>query len=103
MGNRKMSILGVIIAFLVVGCNVFDHSWAWIPPDFQDSTKNRDSGGKTTDDGNIKAPDLFETLHITLFVDLGMLFLAPHVSELRSLSRGLKHLCLLAGNAMSGF
>ena len=58
---------------------------------------------QTTDDGNTKAPDLFETLHITLFVDLGMLFLAPHVSELRSLSRGLKHLCLLAGNAMSGF
>ncbi len=33
MGGKKVSMLGVILAFLLVGCNALDHSWAWIPPD----------------------------------------------------------------------
>ncbi len=33
MVSRKVSVLGVILTFLFVGCNALDHSWAWIPPD----------------------------------------------------------------------
>ncbi len=32
MGNKKLSTLSVIIYFLLVGCNAFSHSWAWIVP-----------------------------------------------------------------------
>ncbi len=32
MSIRKLSLFGVIIAFLLIGCNAFSHSWAWIIP-----------------------------------------------------------------------
>ncbi len=32
IGYRKVSILGAVIVFLVMGCNAFHHSWAWIIP-----------------------------------------------------------------------
>ncbi len=32
MGNKKIPMLAAIMAFLIVGCNAFSHSWAWIVP-----------------------------------------------------------------------
>ncbi len=43
---------------------------------------------------------LFETFHISQLVYLGMSFLAPDVSKLRSLPGGFQHFCFPAGKAV---